>query len=98
MVVRFSSKYKETKPLKIVFDLDHFSQKDLYVHYNIDVIAESGAQARLFIDTQAQTFSGLANICTRVHAKSDAKLSLYNKEWGGPQSFLINNVQAEVAF
>ena len=97
LIVRFSKEYKEDKPVKIIFDLDHFSEKDLYVHYNIDVIAEQESEARLFIETQGQTFSGLANFCTRVRAQASAKLSLFNKEWGGPQSFLINNVQSEVA-
>ncbi len=94
--IHFKKGFKDEKPVKLVLDLDSYTQKDLFLQQNISIVVEESVESTVFVEVVAEKWSGLCNLCFDCQISPGATLNFYNKEMGGPQSHCVLNLEAFV--
>jgi Fe-S cluster assembly protein SufD len=96
ILMRVEKNHKIDGPIKFIFDLNKFEQKDSFVVFNLIIDMQESSAANVFIEILAQSFSGLANINIFTRINSKAVLSFSNKEKGGAQSHIICHLNSNI--
>jgi FeS assembly protein SufD len=88
--------YSNDKPIRLVFDLDKFTEKDLFLQQSLRIRLHEGAAANLLLEVRGQALSGLVNLCVDVDCAPGSHLRFLSTEIGGPQSHFMLNLQGTV--
>ncbi len=100
--LKINKDFDADKPIRMVFNLDALTEKDLFIQQNIHISVEPEATAQIFVEVNGQAFSGLSNLCFDVKCAERSEVEIYSKESGGAQSYFVYNlssqVQAEASF
>ncbi len=94
--INLTKEFAETRPIRLLFDLDKLEGKDLFIQQTVHVDVAPNVAAEIFLDVRGETFSGLTNLCFHIKGGKDAKVSFVSKEVGGPQSHYLLNLTAQV--
>lgn len=95
--VEIDQSFDNQKPLKLFFDYENFSEKDLLLVQNVSLQVGEGAKADVYFEISGDRFCGLSNICVSVNVENSGEATLFFKEKGGSQSHFILNVDGQVA-
>lgn len=94
--IHVSESFKNDKPIKLIFDFDQFSEKDLYFHQNVSLKLADGANATVLVEVRCEKWSGLSNLCFNSLQGENSNLKVAVKEVGGSQSHCIFNFDGDV--
>lgn len=94
--LKFTKDYKSEKPVRIVFQLDQFDQKDLFVPYNLRVHSESSTEPHVLIEVQGSEFEGVTNLNCEVSVTENSNLYMALVERGSSESRFFSNLTGKV--
>ena len=96
LVIRIAEAIHLEKPLKLIFDLEQMTGKDLHSVFNVLLIGEKRSSSQVFIEIKSESFAGLSNIRVDSFSGEGSETDIYIKEKGSSQSHLVFNLNGKV--
>lgn len=84
------------EPIKIIFDLNNFENKDSFANFSLQVIMKPQSSAKIYVENNSDQFVGLSNFRYDLFLEESSNLSFYSKESGGLQSRSLQHLFSNV--